>query len=109
MLDRQQAQRKPLTPYQRAQAIELRASGMSYKSIALQLGYSSDVIIRQLFIAKKKSKPVAATKPASTTTIHHVSSVPMRRRHYFPLLDHVPTRNELLAMLHDAVANTKER
>jgi hypothetical protein len=106
MFDNQQSQRKPLTDYQARQAIELHASGMSNKAIARQLG-SSDLIIRRLFVPKK-SKPIANKTPP---VLHHVrtSSVPMHRRHDYPLLDHTPTRNELLAMLHDSVANTARR
>jgi transposase-like protein len=106
-----------LTQDQRAQAFELHASGMSYHKIARELG-CSDSTVRQLFKPRKKPKPVATTMPAKikpkpktpSVLIHHVrtsSSVPMRRRILYPPLTHSPSRNELIAMLHQAVKNTR--
>jgi len=121
VLDNNQSQRKTLTPHQRAQAIELHATGMSIRKIACELGCKSDSTIRKLFIPPKKPKPVVAptlpakkTKPKTPSVlVHHIitssTSVPMRRRHYSHPLNYTPTRNELLEILHDAVVNTPRR
>jgi hypothetical protein len=110
-----------LTQDQRRKAIELHAAGgMSYRRIAREVGCSCDGTIRAMFVPKKP-KPIPTTPrkmPAKqkfpvtkSVLVYHVrtssTSVPMRCRHYFPPLDHIPTRNELLAMLHDAVVRSR--
>ena len=114
MRDNQASQRKPLTDYHRQQAFELHATGMSYRKIARALGYKSDSTIRALFVPKKP-KPIATTLPAkpklksskTPSVLHHVRSVPMLRRRQHPPLDHIPTKDELYAILHQAVKNTQ--
>jgi transposase len=109
-----------MSDQQRRQAIELHASGMSYRKIARELGCKSDSTIRMLFIPKKP-KPIPTTprkmpaKQKSPVTksvlVHRVrfssTSVPMRPRYQHPLLNHIPTRDELYAMLREAVRNTR--
>jgi hypothetical protein len=109
MLDKHQSQRKPLTPHQERQAIEMHEAGMSNKAIAHKLGYGSDLIIRQLFMPKKP-KPIKSKTPS--VLVHHVitssTSVPIKRRYYSPPPNyHSPTREELCAMLYQAVRNTR--
>jgi hypothetical protein len=109
-----------LTEHQKQQAREMHSAGMSYRAIARQLRCPSDSTVRALFIPKK-SKPIPTTprklppppKPPVTKSVlvHHVrtssTSVPMRRRHDYPPLNHTPSRTELYAMLHQAVRNTR--
>jgi hypothetical protein len=109
----------PLTDHQRRQAFELHVNGMSYRKIARELGCPSDSTIRALFIPRKPKpiettprKPPAKQKSPVTKSVlvYHVrisSSVPMRRRYQYPPLTHTPTRDELYAMLHEAVRNTQ--
>jgi hypothetical protein len=115
-------QHMALTDLQRRQTIELHASGMSYRKIARELGCPSDSTIRMLFIPKKpKPIPITPRKiPAKQKTpvtksvlVYHVrtssTSVPMRRRFNYPILNHTPTRDEMNGWLGEAVRNTMRR